>query len=144
MFYDELVAPEPAKFQFMLHGLKAFAIDASAARLRIDQPKAGLEVAYLSPVPLTFQQTDGFNPPPTREFPNQWHVEAGTRELRKELGMISVVVPYRAGKSPAWQANRVEDVETTAVEVTIDGRRHRLSFPRPGTDGGVDVMLPPN
>jgi hypothetical protein len=142
VFYDELVAPQPAKFQFMLHGLKAFAIDASAARIRLDQPNAGVEVSYLSPVPLTFQQTDGFTPPPTREFPNHWHVEAATTETRKELGMISVVVPYRAGHAPSWQAKRDDGDRATAVEVLIEGRRHSFRFPLPGTDGRVEVNLP--
>jgi hypothetical protein len=142
VMYDELVAPQAAKFQFLLHGLKAFAIDASAGRLRIDQPKAGIEIAYLSPVPLSFQQTDGFNPPPTREFPNHWHVEAATSEARKELGMVSVLVPYRAGKSPVWQAKRSEEGRMTVVDVTIDGRRHTFRFPQPGVDAKVQVQLP--
>lgn len=142
VLYDELVAREPAKFQFMLHGLKAFEINAPAARLRLDQPKAGLEVAYLSRVPIAFQQTDGFNPPPTREFPNHWHVEAGTTEARKELGMVSVLVPYRAGKSPSWQAQRTDESSTATVQVTIDGRRHTIRFPQPGMDGKVQVTLP--
>lgn len=141
VIYDELVAPQPAKFQFMLHGLKSFAIDASTARLHLEQPKAALDVAYLSPVPISFQQTDGFNPPPTREFPNHWHVEAGTTEARKELGMVSVLVPYRAGKTPVWTAKRTEEAGATAVEVKIDGRRHRFRFPQPGVEGKVQVSL---
>ena len=142
LFYDELVAPRPAKFQFMLHGLRAFVIDAAAARLRIDQPKASVEVGYLSPVPLTFQQTDGFNPPPTREFPNHWHVEAGTTEPRQELGMVSILVPYRAGKSPVWEAKRDDGSEGTAVDVVIEGRRHTFRFPRPGSEKRVEVTVP--
>jgi hypothetical protein len=142
VFYDELVAPAPATFQFMLHGLKEFAVDAPRARVRIDQPQAGVDVRYLSPVPLTFKQTDGFNPPPTREFPNHWHVEAGTSEPRKELGMISVLVPYRAGKSPTWQAKREESSGRTVVEVVIEGRRHTIGFPRAGREENVEVRVP--
>ena len=142
VLYDEIVAARPAKFQFMLHGLKEFAVDAAQARLRIEQPKASLEVAYLSPVALDFQQTDGFNPPPTREFPNHWHVEAGTREPRPEMGMVTVLVPYRAGQPPAWQAKRDESADATTVEITVEGRRHTIQFPRPGTTTAVQVKLP--
>jgi hypothetical protein len=141
VIYDELVAPQPAKFQFMLHALKAFEIDPTAARLRVDQPKAALEVAYLSPAPLAFQQTDGFNPPPTREFPNHWHVEAGTTENRRELGMVTVLMPYRAGKAPAWQARRDDEANAVVVRVTVDGREHTLRFPQPGTATDVQVRL---
>jgi hypothetical protein len=121
--------------------LKEFAVDAKGARVRIDQPRAGVDVAYLSPVSLAFKQTDGFNPPPSREFPNHWHVEAGTGEPRKELGMISVLVPYRAGKLPAWQATRGESDGRTVVEVVIEGRRHRIGLPRAGEEA-VEVTLP--
>lgn len=73
VIYDDLAASEPATFQFMLHALKPFAVDGAAARLAVEQPKAGVTVRYLSPVALTFRQWDGFTPPPTKEFPNQWH-----------------------------------------------------------------------
>ncbi len=139
VLYDELVAPAPATFQFMLHGLAAFAIDAGAGRLRVEQPKAGLEAAYLSPVPLGFKQTDGFEPKPTREFPNHWHVEAGTAEKRKELGMVTVLVPYRAGQAPAWQARRTDTADTVTVEVEIGGKTRVLTFPAPGRARPVTV-----
>lgn len=142
VLYDELIAPQPATYQFMLHALKAFTIDAQAARVRVDQPKAGVEVAYLSPVALTFAQTDGFNPPPTREFPNHWHVEAGTTAARRELGMITVLVPHRHGAASPWQAVRADETSAIAVTVTIGGRAHAIRFPAPGVDGKVHVTLP--
>jgi hypothetical protein len=141
VLYDELVAPQPATFQFMLHALKEFSVDPKAARLRVVQPKAGLDVGYLSPVPLAFEQTDGFNPPPSREFPNIWHVEAGTTQPRREMGMITVLVPYRSGQAPDWAARRTDDANGTAVEITIGGRRHSLQFPAPGRNQPVHVRL---
>jgi hypothetical protein len=144
VMYDELVAPEPATFQFMLHALKAFTIDERAGRLSVAEAKAGLEVAYLSPVPLTFAQSDGFTPPPTREFPNIWHVEAGTQEKRRELGVVTVLVPHRAGQAVAWQARRRESSDGPTVEIEIGGRRHSIGFPAPGTDRAVEVRLASN
>ena len=142
VMYDELVAPEPARFQFMLHGLKAFTIDKREAWLQLEQENSRLEVRYLSPVTLTFAQTDGFNPPPSREFPNIWHVETGTTELRREMGMITILVPQRTGKPVAWRASRTDSAEAAAVEITIEGRRHSIRFPRPGGDAPVQVQLP--
>lgn len=139
VIYDELVAPAPANFQFMLHGLAAFAVDGERARLRVEQPKAGLEAAYLSPVPLAFAQTDGFVPKPTREFPDHWHVEAGTKERRRELGMVTVLVPYRAGQAPAWRARRTDTADTVTVEVEIGGKTRVLKFPAPGRATAVSV-----
>ncbi len=140
VLYDELIAPQPAKFQFMLHALSAFAIDHDAARLRVSQPKAGLEVAYLSPVPLAFAQTDGFKPAPTREFPNHWHAEAATTEPRRELGMITVLVPHRSGQASAWQATRTNDARGATVDVTLGGTRHTIRFPAPGGTEPVTVV----
>ncbi len=134
VIYDELIAPQPAKFQFMLHALSAFTVDEKAARVSVAQPKAGLSAAYLSPVPLTFAQTDGFKPAPSKEFPNQWHLETGTTELRKVLGMVTVLVPHRAGKAPVWQARRTDDATGATVEVTIGGQTRTLHFPPPGRD----------
>lgn len=141
VLYDELVAPKPAKFQFMLHGLKEFTIDARAGRLRVEQPLAALEIAYLSPVPLVYDQTNGFEPAPTKDFPNHWHVEAGTREPRRTLGVVTVMVPSRSGPAPTWKATRVDETRSTVIEVTMGGSRHQLRFPSPGTEGAVQVTL---
>jgi hypothetical protein len=79
----------------MLHALSAFSIQEKNARLHVAQPKAALDIAYLSPVPPAFAQTDGSEPAPTREFPNHWYAEAGTTKPRRELGMIALLVPSR-------------------------------------------------
>jgi hypothetical protein len=142
VIYDELVAPQPATFQFMLHGLAAFTFDAARGRARVEQPKAAVDIAYLAPVPVSFRQTDGFMPKPTREFPNHWHLEAGTEERRRELGMATVLVPQRSGAAPEWDARRSEREGAVVIEVRIGGRNHAIRFPRPGTDTPVAVELP--
>ena len=134
VIYDELVAPQPATFQFMLHALSPFTVDEKAARLSVAQPEAGLAVAYLSPVPLTFTQTDGFTPAPTKEFPNQWHVEAGTTERRRDFGMVTVLVPHRVGQTPVWQSRRTDAATGVTVDVTIGGQTRTVHFPAPGHD----------
>lgn len=130
VLYDDLAAPQPATFQFMLHGLAAFTLDEAAARLTITQPAASAQIVYLSPAPLAFKQTDGFEPKPSREFPNHWHVEAGTKEKRKELGVVTVILPYRTGQVPAWTANRKDEADGVVVSVTIDGKAHSVRLPK--------------
>ncbi len=132
VLYDELEAAKPSTFQFMLHGLAPFAIEAAQSRLRVAQPKAGLEIAYLSPLPLSFSQTDGFKPAPTREFPNQWHVEASTSTPTARLGLVTVMVPHRTGQTPVWHAQRRDTATEVAVEVTIEGKTHVIHLPNPG------------
>lgn len=142
VLYDELVAPAPATFQFMLHALQEFAVEPAAARLRLARKAATLDVAYLSPVPLKFTQTDGFNPPPTREFPNLWHVEAGTTEPRAALGVVTVLVPHRAGRTATWQATRSDTGDGATVEIVVGGRSHTIRFPAAGGEQPVVVRLP--
>jgi hypothetical protein len=141
VMYDELIAPQPATFQFMLHALNAFIIDPRSARIRVEQPGAGVDLAYLSPVPLVYQQTDGFTPPPSREFPTHWHLEAGTKQARREVGMVTVFVPHRAGESVEWAAYRTEETSSTLVEITVGGKRHTMRFPRPGVGAEIVVKL---
>jgi hypothetical protein len=142
VLYDELVAAQPSTFQFMLHGLAAFDLDAAHARLHLAQPKAELEIAYLAPETLTFKQTDGFKPAPTREFPNQWHVEAGTTTATVQLGMVTVLVPHRTGQTPVWSAQRHDTPEGIVVEVTLDGSTSTLRLPRPGTSAPATYQAP--
>jgi hypothetical protein len=139
VYYDELVAPAPATFQFLLHAPRPFAVEAAAGAARVEQPRAALGVRYLSPLSLAFRQTDGFEPPPTREFPNLWHLEAGTTERRTELGMVTVLVPERAGRPVAWSARRDDRPDGVRVEITVAGRRHVLEFPAPGTERPVTI-----
>lgn len=118
---DDLAAPKPVSFQFMLHALSEFQVDEKSARLDVRQPNAALTAQYLSPVSLSFRQWDGYEPKPTREFPNQWHVEAGTQEKRSELRMITVLVPRRAsGLEVSWQAERLESDTAMGVRFIRD------------------------
>ena len=144
VLYDELAAREPSTFQFMLHALKPFTVDDRAAQLSVEQPNAGVTVKYLSPTPLAFRQWDGFAPKPTREFPNQWHVEAGTQEKRMEIGLLTILVPYRAGKAVAWQAERVETGTSLGARVVLDGQTTVVTFSKSGTNAPTVVVGPPN
>ncbi len=132
VLYDDLEAREPASFQFMLHGLGPFTIDQPKARLRLERQQAGVEVQYVGPVGLGFRQWDGYQPPPTQEFPNQWHVEASTQEKVRSLGMLTVIVPYRAGERPTWSARRVETATEVGVQIEGDGQRLTVWFAKPG------------
>jgi hypothetical protein len=137
LLYDELEAKEPSTFQFMLHGNKAFDVDEKG--LRIDLPKAGADIRYLSTVPLAFKQWDGYTPPPTKEFPNMWHVEAATTEKKREVGMLTLIVPYRAGKREAWTATRVESFSAVGVRIERGGKATTMAIRKEGVDGPASV-----
>ena len=130
---DDLRAKTPATYQFLLHALRPFDVDESAGRVNVEQPRAGVEVQYLSPDPLDYRQWDGFSPPPSKEFPNQWHVEASTRDKQQELAMVTVLVPYRAGKKPDWSAERTDEGDAFGVRVTLGGKPCTVFIPKAGS-----------
>jgi hypothetical protein len=137
VIFDELAAKEASTFQFMLHGYGAFTVDEAAATLALERPLAGLTAKYLSPVPLAFRQWDGFEPRPQKEFPNVWHVEAGTREKRTELDMITVLVPHRAGQRVDWTAARTDTDSAAGVRIVRGGRTTLVAFRKTGAVGAV-------
>ncbi len=125
---DDLAAPKPVSYQFMLHAFSPFTVDEAAARLSAKQPKASVSAQYLSPAPLNFRQWDGYSPPPDREFPNQWHVEAGTQAKLAELRMLTVIVPQRAGQETSWRAERVESDTAVGVRVSRKDKSTVIAF----------------
>lgn len=136
---DDLAAKKPATFQFMLHGLKEFAVDEKGATVSLERTKAGVGVAYLSPVPMKFRQWDGYDPPPDKEFPNQWHVEAGTTKPLAELEMLTVIVPYRAGQHTPWATGRVETAREVGVKFQRGEKTVTVMFPRRGATGPAKI-----
>lgn len=149
VLYDDLAASEPSTFQFMLHALQPFTLDERAARLSVEQPKAGVAIQYLSPTPLAFRQWDGYQPPPTKPFPNQWHVEAGTTEKRDALGLITVILPHRAGQVRTCECERLESQTALGVRLREAGKETLVAFRKPGIAAtaslaGMDFTGPVN
>ncbi|MBI4663889.1 MAG: hypothetical protein HY735_34235 [Verrucomicrobia bacterium] len=128
VLFDDLVANEPSRFQFMLHALKPFETDDPRDELSVEQPRAGVEVKFLSPSPISFRQWDGYEPKPDRDFPNQWHVEASTNEKRKEIGLLTVLMPYHSGQRPDWRAERLESETAMGVRVTRGDKASLIAF----------------
>ncbi len=139
VLYDDLQAKEPATYQFMLHALSEFAVDPVAHSLRLQGPNAGLLVQYLSPSPLAFRQWDGFDPPPSRDFPNQWHVEASTDTPQRDLHQLTIIVPHRHGQSPTLTATRLESDSALGALVTLNDRSSIVAFRKPGTTGPASL-----
>ena len=137
VLYDDFAAPRPATFQFMLHGLSAFTLDEAAQTLRLDQKNAGLTVKYLAPQPLAFTQTDGFKPAPKMRgtaspFPNQWHVEAAMRQKTFASDTLTVLIPYRAGKTEPWTAERIDTATASGLRLTRNGKTIGIAFRKHG------------
>lgn len=144
VLYDDLAAPEPSTFQFMLHALKEFQVDEKSSRLSLTMPNAALTVQYLSPTPLSFRQTSGFNPPPTKEFPTHYHLEAFTQQKQTSLGMLTLLLPHRPNQPSDFTAQREETATTLTLRLTRSGQTATITFRKhnpqqPSTDAPVVV-----
>lgn len=138
---DDLWAPRPVTYQFMLHALNKFEVDDRLASVSLQRPRAGVEISYLSPVPLQFRQWEGYDPPPDKEFPNQWHVEAGTSKPLAELEMLTVIVPHRKDARSDWTARRVESGREIGVTFQRGDKKTTVMFPRRGAQGPPRIAL---
>lgn len=140
VIFDDVAAAQPATFQFMLHGYSQFDIDESGARLKVQRPKAGLTAQYLASVPLSFRQWNGFEPKPDREFPNQWHVEAGTKDKLQDLAMLTILQPYRGDDpGPALKLERVETASAVGVRIHNGKSTRVLGFRKANAQGSAEL-----
>ncbi|MGC9034672.1 MAG: DUF4962 domain-containing protein [Verrucomicrobiia bacterium] len=139
VIYDDIVAKEPSTFQFMLHSLQPFIVDESRQELNLERKRAGVKALYLSPVKLSFRQWDGYDPKPSRDFPNQWHLQAGTEEKQKQIGMLTVIFPYRIGNKPDIDAVKVENENAIGVKIKINDSSARVFFKKFGIAGESSI-----
>jgi hypothetical protein len=106
---DDLEAPTPATYQWLLHAFEQMEI--SAARGRIISRRGGraLVVHLRCTLPLHFAQTDVFDPPYDagippefrREARNQWHVTAATATAARRARIAAAMVVAGPGPEPA-------------------------------------------
>lgn len=99
LLLDELEAPSPALFQWMLHAFDEFDIDHSMGRVLSKRNGASLEIYLRSSAGLTFSQTDQFDTPFNegvpehlqREIQNHWHLTVETEEKCQRLRIGAIM-----------------------------------------------------
>ncbi len=138
---DELEAPEPRTFQYMLHAQAAFEVEEPAQRLMLDRGRAGVAVEYVAARPLKMRQWTGYDPEPDHKYlasvgnpgiPPQWHVEAAAEPAASAFTLTLMRV-FRDGRRPS-DAPRIErSGSTLRVRVTsAGGEEVAFTFGKPG------------
>ncbi len=136
---DELESARPARFQFLLHGLAPFRIETEAAELTLRRTNATLRVQYLAGQPLEFRQWDGFDPAPSREFPNHWHVEASTTREQERADVLTVLAPGKGRTLALLLAERRESASAVGLHLGAPGRGRTVAFRRTGHEGVAEL-----
>jgi hypothetical protein len=100
LILDDLAAPQPAQFSWLLHALEKMQFDPDRGRVVSARGGATLEVWLHSPAGLVLDQTDAFdtpynegNPPEYHEqVKNQWHFRARTERRAAEARIAALMV----------------------------------------------------
>lgn len=120
---DDLAAPQPATYQFLLHALEQMTVEAAAQRLTLGRGAVRCRVDFLAPQGLAFEQNDQFTQPPFREAPDQWHLTAGTSTPAASTESLIVIQPYREGAETELLAANVEKGQDGIGVTLSNGRR---------------------
>ncbi len=129
---DDLEAPSPARYSWLLHAQERMALDAGAAEIVSAGGGARLAARVLVPRGVDLSQSSLFDPPPLRDQaiatrgrpqrPDQFHASASTREKYKE-GAFLVRLAVSRGEPPAMmKGERAEESAHGAAAAWEDGR----------------------
>ncbi|MGB4729078.1 MAG: DUF4962 domain-containing protein [Thermogutta sp.] len=102
VMFDQLQAPNPSQFQWLLHAYNQIKIDETRQILNITNEPAALQVHLLLPEKLEFSQTDRYDPEPepiARDWQNTWHLTAATPAPAQRVHYLAVFLPHRVGQS---------------------------------------------
>ena len=108
---DDLEAPEPATYQWLLHAREEMEMDPDAREVLSVKNEARLRVRFLTPEALSFSQTDEFDTPPVDPAPTQHHFTASTEEPRASQRFVTVLMPHREGGQDALPEARMLEAE---------------------------------
>ncbi|MBI3208876.1 MAG: DUF4962 domain-containing protein [Candidatus Solibacter usitatus] len=120
---DELEAPVPSTFQFLLHGLKEFTLRPETQSLELTNGKAAVAVTYVLGQPPAFRQWTGYQPEPDHRYlaasnrsgiPAQWHVEAASQQPVSKMFAVTILRPHASGEKPGPLETK-RDVDTVTV-----------------------------
>jgi hypothetical protein len=132
---DNLKAPRPVHYNWLLHTISPPQIDAGTRTLQLEQNGVHLQVNFLTPHSLEFEQTDRYYSSgdaltvfkekealPETEKPPQYHVAATTTSAATAERFVTVLCPYKGSSAPLQFAGVDRG---TAYEVSAVGKGRR-------------------
>ncbi len=129
VIHDRIRAKTPSTFQFLLHALDRMELDPAAGTVWIRHGHSACRVDFLEPAGLDFHQTDQFPVAPERPAPNQWHLQAGTRDKAESATSMIVLQPARRGKEGRLPRPRlVRNAGAAGIVLDRDGNRLVVGF----------------
>lgn len=96
---DELSAPRPSRFEWWLHALEKMEVEPTKRQVLLHRGKARMEVTFLAPGRVQFEQTDRFTPPPENGASPQWHLTVSNLVKEKNIYFFTVLRPFQASQT---------------------------------------------
>ena len=114
---DDLAAPKPAEFQWLLHAHKEFELDERQQTICSRKDPEAMTVHLFTPGGFSLSQTDEWPLDPKEGFPKvsrpapakQWHLTATTRQKSAERRIAAVMMVEEDGQLPDCRVNRTKD-----------------------------------
>lgn len=132
---DELDAPQPRRYEWLLHAFKPMRCEPGAQRVTSSSGDARLDVTFLAPGGLVFEQTDQFTVAVEHDAPfhvprdpaagAQWHFKASLPVARRAQRFLTVLHARRAGEP---RLTPVLAADGHGVELLAGGRLHKVLF----------------
>jgi hypothetical protein len=100
--HDYLKTAGPATFDYLLHSLEKMQLDQKNQSLLVTRGEVGLDVYFLSPSVLDFQQSSKFPVAPEERYegaPDQWHFTARTVGETDEMRFLVLMIPRHPKKN---------------------------------------------
>ncbi|MFC1717687.1 heparinase II/III family protein, partial [Candidatus Poribacteria bacterium] len=113
---DEIAAPQPSRFHWLLHGLEEMDVDESAGTVVLKHAGKSLEARVCSPGSMSFSQTDAFDTPYNagipedfhKEMPNQWHLTASTDDASRETRICATMLVTADNEDINWEGRDMD------------------------------------
>lgn len=115
---DELSAPGPAPYQWLLHAHNAFELDEKAQALVSRKDFESMTIRLFTPGGFAFSQTDAWPMDPKEGYPNakapvpvkQWHFTAAARETAPARRIAAVMLVNDSGRPPDCDVRQTGDL----------------------------------
>lgn len=132
---DDLAAPEPSEFSWLLNTFEPAEIDEAAQTMLVRQSDRRLRVQHLAPEGLSYTQ-DNERPYPmltksfcryTEAFPQTYHIRATTPRAERER-ILTVMDAYAEADGPATETAQIAAEDGLALRITRDGLSETVLF----------------
>jgi hypothetical protein len=127
--YDRLEANEASTYEYWLHAINKIAVE-DQHNIQVRAEDVACDIDFLSPVGLSFTQTDQYDPKPRERFKLlEWHLTGKTPGKKRSMEFIALYRPHRTKEQVPNEASLEKIKGGYALKVKL-------------SDGEFSTLLP--